>query len=81
MVRSGADKGKTGAVLEVFPKTGMVRVEGVALRKKHQKSRREGQPGKIVDMHHAIHASKVTLTSAPKKAAPKAKKATKSTTK
>lgn len=74
-VLSGNEKGKTGKVMGVFPKTGMVLVEGVGMRKKHQKARREGQKGQIIDKHHPIAASKVANTVTEKKAAkPKAAK-------
>lgn len=59
VVLSGNDKGKSGKVAKAFPKTGMVLVEGVGMRKKHQKARREGQKGQIIDKHHPIAASKV----------------------
>ena len=76
VVRSGVDKAKTGKVLEVFPKTGLVLVEGVGMYKKHQKPRKEGQKGQIVDKYHPIHASKVALEGKKKvsKDAPKAAK-------
>jgi len=38
-VISGNDKGKRGQVLRVFPETGRILVEGVNMRKKHQKPR------------------------------------------
>ena len=59
VIMSGNDKGKSGKVVKSFPKTGMILVEGVGMRKKHQKPRREGQKGQIVDKHHPIAASKV----------------------
>lgn len=58
-VLSGNEKGKTGKVLEVFPKLNLVLVDGVGMRKKHQKPRREGQKGQIIDKHFPIHASNV----------------------
>ncbi|HVY72607.1 MAG TPA: 50S ribosomal protein L24 [Candidatus Paceibacterota bacterium] len=67
-VLSGNEKGKTGKVVAAFPKTGMVLVEGIGLRKKHAKARREGQKGQIIDKHHPIAASKVASTAAEKKA-------------
>ncbi len=76
-VLSGNEKGKSGKVVKVFPKTGLILVEGVGLRKKHQKARREGQKGQIVDKHFPIHASKVASTAEVKvkaKAKTKAKK-------
>lgn len=59
IVLSGVEKGKTGKVLEAFPKRGLVLVEGVALRKKHQRPRKAGQHGQIIEKQHAIRASKV----------------------
>lgn len=58
-VLSGNEKGKTGKVLEVFPKLSLVLVEGVGMRKKHAKPRREGQKGQIIDKHFPIHSSNV----------------------
>ena len=74
-VLSGNEKGKSGKVLETFPKTNQVLVEGIMMRKKHQKSRREGQKGQIIDKHFPIHASNVALAGAKKKAAKKVKAA------
>ena len=37
-VISGDDKGKQGKVLEVYPKTGRVTVEGVNIVKRHQRA-------------------------------------------
>ncbi len=69
VILSGNDKGKTGKVTEVFPKEGMVVVEGIGMHKKHQKPRRDGQKGQIVDKQHPIHASKVKLATEQKKEA------------
>jgi large subunit ribosomal protein L24 len=66
VVLSGNEKGKTGKVTAVFPKTGMVLVEGVGMHKKHQKPRREGQQGQVVEKQHPIAASKVMLAAAHK---------------
>ena len=52
-------KAKTGKVLEVSPKEGKVIVEGVAMVKKHQKARAQGQESKIVNIEAAIDASNV----------------------
>lgn len=63
---AGNEKGKSGKVLQVFPKLDMVLVEGVGMRKKHQKARREGQKGQIIDKHFPIHSSNVNLKDAKK---------------
>jgi ribosomal protein L24 len=52
------DKGKSGKVTRVFPKLGQGVVEGVGMRTKHQKPRREGQAGQIIEKQHPIHAAK-----------------------
>lgn len=58
-VTVGNDKGKSGKVIKVYPKLNLVVVEGVGMRKKHQKPRREGQRGQIVDKQFPINASNV----------------------
>ena len=61
VISSGVDKGKTGKVTAVFPKDGLVVVEGVGMRTKHQRPRRAGQKGQIIQKQHPIAASKVAL--------------------
>jgi len=63
VVISGPDtiKGKQGKVLSVTPQTNKVIVEGVAFVSKHQKSRRQGQPGGIYQKERAVDASNVML--------------------
>lgn len=58
-VISGNDKGKSGKVTRVLPKTQMVVVEGVGMKTKHQRARKSGQQGQIVQKQHPIHVSKV----------------------
>ena len=61
IVISGKDKGKTGEVLKVSPKTGRVIVKGVNIVKKHQKPNKQNMQGGIVEMEAAINSSKVML--------------------
>jgi large subunit ribosomal protein L24 len=61
VVLAGNDKGKSGKVVKVFPKLGQVLVDGVGMRKKHAKPRREGQKGQIVDKHFPVNVSNVAL--------------------
>lgn len=58
-VISGKDKGKEGKVITAYPKTGKVVVEGVAVVKKHQKARAQGQESGIINKSAAIDASNV----------------------
>ena len=60
-VLSGNDKGKTGEVLEVIPKTNKLIVKGVNIRKKHTKPRKQGEEGGIIAVECAIHSSKVNI--------------------
>lgn len=61
MVLSGNDKGKTGEILEVIPKTQKIVVKGVNIRKKHVKPRAQGEEGGIIPTECAIHSSKVNI--------------------
>jgi large subunit ribosomal protein L24 len=71
LILSGSSKGKTSTVLKVFPKTGMVVLEGINLKKRHQKTNRKTTKGSVIEKPHPIHASNVRLVD---KRAPKAAK-------
>ena len=60
-VLSGNDKGKTGEILEVIPKTEKIIVKGINIRKKSVKPRRQGEQGGIIPSEASIHSSKVAL--------------------
>jgi large subunit ribosomal protein L24 len=60
-VLTGKDKGRSGKVLEVNPRAGRVMVEGINLAKKHQKPRRRGASGEVVDIPMPIHYSNLRL--------------------
>ena len=81
-VIAGQDKGTVGEVKAVFPKTNKIIVEGVNVRKKHQKPNQINPDGGIVDKEMPINASNVKLDEGKKKAKKSAaKKTTKKTTK
>lgn len=60
-VMRGEDKGKEGKVLEVFPKTGRVKVDGVNIVKRHRKARGPEDQGGIMEMPAPVHVSNVML--------------------
>ena len=60
-VLSGNDKGKTGEVLEIHPKTDKIIVKGVNVRKKHVKARKQGEESGIIAIECAIPSSKVNV--------------------
>jgi large subunit ribosomal protein L24 len=68
-VMRGDDKGKTGEVIRVFPKTGRLTVKGVNIVKKHRKARRAEEQSGIIELEAPIHASNVMLID-PKKGTP-----------
>lgn len=64
IVISGArskDKNKKGKVLQVLTKSNRIIVEGVNMRKKHQKATSEMQQAGIMDIEGSIHVSNVLL--------------------
>lgn len=58
-VISGKDKGRTGRVLQVFPKEAKCIVEKVGVVKRHQKAKQAGQPSGIIEKSLKICLSKV----------------------
>ncbi len=61
IVIAGKDKGKTATVTKVFPKKDLVILNGINLRKKHQRARKSGEKGQIVDKSMPIHVSNVMI--------------------
>jgi len=62
IVIAGKDRGKTGTVSEAFPKINMVLVDGVNVKKKHQKPRgRNARKGQILEKSLPIHVSNVMI--------------------
>jgi len=61
IVISGNDKGKTGTIQKVFPKTNRVVVENVNVRKKHRKPTQQNPEGSIIEIYAPIDASNVML--------------------
>lgn len=64
-VIAGKDKGKRGKVLEVFPDQGRVRVDGIAIHKKHLKpgANQRMPNGGIIDRPSKISLSNVMFYS------------------
>ena len=65
VVLSGKDKGKQGKVLSVDPKTRKVVVEKINMASRHQKPRKQGDEGGIIQKEIPLYASKV-MTVCPK---------------
>jgi len=63
VVIAGAHKGKAGKVLEILPPKNRVRVEGVAMIKRHMKKSEEHPNGAIVEREGSVHVSNLMLKS------------------
>ena len=61
IVISGKDKGKKGKISRAIPEEEAVVIEGVNVRKKHQKAKKSGQKGQIVNISLPIHVSNVQI--------------------
>jgi|TARA_Y100000310_G_scaffold17779_1_gene17589 large subunit ribosomal protein L24 len=57
VIISGKDKGKSGKVLRALPKKDQIIVEGVNIKKRHQKPTKNNQKGQILDKTMPIHVS------------------------
>lgn len=68
IIIAGKDKGKTSKVVRAFPKKNSVIVEGINVHKKHQRARKSGSKGQIVEMAMPINASNVTISDGGKRA-------------
>ena len=56
----GADKGKTGEIIKLFPNTYSALVKGLNIKKKHQKPTKE-QKGGIVNIEKPVHLSNLKV--------------------
>jgi len=63
IIITGKDKGKKSKIIRVFPRLNKVIVEGSNMSKKHQRPRRSGEKGTMVDVAMPIHASNVKKVS------------------
>jgi large subunit ribosomal protein L24 len=62
VVVAGRDKGKRGRVLEVVPGKGRIKIEGVAMIKRHQRANpQHNRGGGIIDKEAFIDISNVQL--------------------
>jgi large subunit ribosomal protein L24 len=61
IVITGKDKGKTAKVLKAMPKDNLIIVEGVNMKKKHERARKTNSKGQIIEKAMPIHVSNVML--------------------
>ena len=58
---TGKDKGKSGKIVRVLVKENKVIVEGANMMKKHQRPRKSGEKGQMMNVSMPIHASNVMI--------------------
>lgn len=61
LVISGKDKGRKGKIMRAFPANSNVMIEGLNLKKKHKRPRKEGEKGQVIEIPAPIHISNVKL--------------------
>ena len=61
IIISGKDKGKTGKVAKAMPKENSILVEGVNIHKRHERSRKSGSKGQIVEKAMPIDVSNAMI--------------------
>ncbi len=58
---TGTDRGKSGTVLAAFPKEGRIVADGINVKKKHVRPRRQGQKGELVQVPMPFPISRAAL--------------------
>ena len=61
LITAGKDKGRTGKIMKALPRSLKVLVEGINLKKKHVRPKREGEKGQVVEIPAAMDISDVML--------------------
>jgi len=61
LIISGKDKGRKGKVTEALPKQGKIIVENINVKKKHNRAKKSGEKGQVVELSIAFDASTVKV--------------------
>ena len=61
LITAGKDKGRTGKIIKAMPKDLKVLVEGINLKKKHVRPKRDGEKGQVVEIPAALNVSNVKV--------------------
>lgn len=64
IIIAGKDKGKKGKIIQVFSKEQKVVVEGLNIRYKNMKPKKQGEKGQRIEYASPIHVSNVMLIDA-----------------
>ncbi len=61
LVIAGKDKGKKGKVTKALPSLGKIVIEGVNVRKKHIRPKKEGEKGQVAQISMPINVSNIMI--------------------
>lgn len=61
IIITGKDKGKKGKIVHVLVRENKVVVEGTNMSKKHQRPKKSGEKGSMMNMAMPMHASNVAI--------------------
>ncbi|MDP3883158.1 MAG: 50S ribosomal protein L24 [Candidatus Staskawiczbacteria bacterium] len=61
LIIAGKDKGRTGKIIKSLPRELKVLVEGINLKKKHVRPKREGEKGQVVEIPGALTIANIKL--------------------
>ena len=61
IIITGKDKGKKGKIVRVFPKKNKVVIEGANMMKRHQRPKKSGEKGTMLNMAMPIDVSNVMI--------------------
>ncbi|MEI7765429.1 MAG: 50S ribosomal protein L24 [bacterium] len=61
IIIAGKDKGKKGKIIRAIPADNKVVVEGLNVLKKHQRPRKTGEKGQIINISMPMNASNVMI--------------------
>jgi large subunit ribosomal protein L24 len=61
LIIAGKDKGRTAKIIRSFPRDLKVLVEGINLKKKHVRPKKEGEKGQVVDIPAPLDISNVKI--------------------
>ena len=61
LITAGKDKGRTGKIMKSLPRELKVLVEGINLKKKHVRPKKEGEKGQVVDIPVPLNISNIKM--------------------
>jgi len=61
LIIAGKDKGRTAKIIKSLPKELKILVEGINLKKKHVRPKKQGEKGQVIEIPAALDISNVKI--------------------